>query len=492
VTSLGWDAEEGRVATAPTGPRAFAGQAGAAAPPGAPSAPTDRRSVPKPGAAPGAVPGVTSAPALVRAALRSLREAPRRLTLAAFWLSLCSLLTYAVVRHCDHVSMIDMVVYRAEGGAVVHGHDLYTLRVTAWGLPATYPPFAAMLFTPICWIPVPLLRPLVTLGNLALLGGFGYLSALLADWPRRALRPPLVLLVIGFGVWLEPVFTTLRYGQINLLIGVLVLYDLTRADTWRGKGVAVGLAAAIKITPGLVIVYLLLSGRIRAAVTAALTCAGTMLIGALTLPHASLEFWTKDLYDTSRVGKEYIVDNQSLRGMVDRALHETHSGTAALVLSGLVGLAGIAIAVGIHREGHGFPRGRAWSVLCCTITALLVSPISWTHHCVWCVPMTVLLIAEAAHERARSDRRRWQGVAVATVVAFLSFSMWVVPHKGYGNLHIPYLLQPFASIYPVLGLAFLALAGERLRRQRRRRLLAVARARSVPGQERGQGLVKVQ
>ena len=467
MTILGRDAEGGRPAAAPAGPRASAGQAGAG--PGAPSA---RR--------------------LLRAALRSLREAPRRPTLVALWLSLGSLLTYAVVRHLVHVTMVDIVVYRAEGGAVVHGHDLYNLRVGTWGLPATYPPFAAMLFAPICWIPVPLLRPLVTLGNLALLGAFGQLSGLLADWPRRALRPPLVLLVIGFGVWLEPVFTTLRYGQINLLIGVLVLYDLTRADTWRGKGVAVGLATAIKITPGLVVLYLLLSGRPRAAVTAALTCAGTVLIGALVLPHASLEFWTRDLYQTGRVGKEYIVDNQSLRGMVDRALHETHSGTAALLVSGLVGTAGLAIAVGIHREGPGFARGRAWSVLCCVVTALLVSPISWTHHWVWCVPMTVLLIAEAAHERARSDRRRWHGTAVATVVAFCSFSMWVVPHKGYSNLHIPYPLQPFASLYPLLGLAFLALAGERLRRLRRRRRSAAARARSVSGQERGQGLVQVQ
>jgi len=435
---------------------------------------------------------------LVRAALRSLREAPRRLTLAAFWLSLCSLLTYAVVRHCDHVSMIDMVVYRAEGGAVVHGHDLYTLRVTAWGLPATYPPFAAMLFTPICWIPVPLLRPLVTLGNLALLGGFGYLSALLADWPRRALRPPLVLLVIGFGVWLEPVFTTLRYGQINLLIGVLVLYDLTRPDSSRSKGVALGLAAAIKITPGLFAVYLLLSGRIRAGVTAGISCLATMLVGVLVLPHASVEFWTGDLYDTGRVGKEYIVDNQSLRGVLDRVLHTTHSGTSTLLLSAAVAVLGLTVAIGIHRDGEGFPRARAWSVLSCAITALLISPISWTHHWVWCVPLVVLLAAEAAHERARASagllpRRRWRGTAIAVALGFCSFAMWMVPHKGLSNLRIPYALQPVAAIYPLLGLAFLLLAGERLRRhrRRRRRRSATTHRPSVPGQEGGQGSVQV-
>ena len=471
MTSLGPDAKDGGTPAAPAAPRV----------PAATRAPV-----------------ATRAPALARAAVRALREAPRRRTLAAFAIGLGSLLLYAVVRHLARVSMIDMVVYRAEGGAVAHGHDLYDLRVTRYLLPATYPPFAAMLFTPTAWVSVPLLRILVTGANLVLLGAFGYLSALLAGWPGRALRPALVFLVVGLGVWLEPVFTTLRYGQINLLIGVLVLYDLTRPDSSRSKGVALGLAAAIKITPGLFAVYLLLSGRIRAAVTAGLSCLGTMAIGALVLPHASVEFWTGDLYDTARVGKEYIVDNQSLRAVVDRALHTTHSGTSTLLLSAAVAVFGLAVAVGIHREAGAFPRGRAWSVLCCAITALLISPISWTHHWVWCVPLVVLLCAEAAHERARTaggarPRRRWRGTAAATALCFCSFAMWMVPHKGLSNLRIPYALQTVAAIYPLLGLAFLLLAGERLRRHRRRRRRRRPTPHaSVPGQEGGQRPVQVQ
>ncbi|WP_225447749.1 glycosyltransferase 87 family protein [Streptacidiphilus sp. P02-A3a] len=438
-------------------------------------------------------------PAFLRAPVLALRDAPRRRTLAAFWIGVASLLLYAVVRHLARVSMIDMVVYRAEGGAVAHGHDLYDLRVTRYLLPATYPPFAAMLFTPTAWVPVPLLRILVTGVNLVLLGGFGYLSAVLVGWPKRTMRPALVFLVVGLGVWLEPVFTTLRYGQINLLIGVLVLYDLTRPDSRRSKGAALGLAAAIKITPGLFAVYLLLSGRIRAAVTAGLSCLATILVGLLVLPHASVEFWTGDLYDTSRVGKEYIVDNQSLRGVLDRLLHTTHSGTSTLLLSAAVAVFGLTVSVGLHRAAGSLPRGRAWSVLCCAVTALLISPISWTHHWVWCVPLIVLLAAEAAHERARPAggallRGRWRATAVATALGFCSFAMWMVPHKGLSNLRIPYPLQPVAAIYPLLGLAFLLLAGERLRRhrRRRRRRSATAHRPSVPGQEGGQRPVQVE
>ena len=436
-------------------------------------------------------------------------SAARRETQIAFWAGVGSLLLYAVVRHLAQVSMIDIVVYRAEGSAVAHGLNLYNLRVTVWGLPATYPPFAALLFTPTASVPIGVLRPIVTCGNLLLLGVFGRLSAVLVGWPRPALRPALVCLSVGLGVWLEPVFTTLRYGQINLLIGVLVLYDLTRPDGSRSKGAALGLAAAIKITPGLFIVYLLLSGRTRAAVNAGLTCLGTMVLGAVALPRASMEFWTADLYQTARVGKEFIVDNQSMRGMVDRALRTTHAGVSVLLLSAVVAALGLGIAVGIHRAAaEGFPHARAWSVLSCAITALLISPISWTHHWVWCVPVIVLLLAEAAEARGRC-RRRWRAVAAATGAAFCSFAMWLVPHKGLSNLRIPYVLQPMAALYPLVGLAFLALAGERLRRHRNRcrgracrrrrwqwQLLRMRwrapHARSVSGQERGQRSVQVE
>jgi alpha-1,2-mannosyltransferase len=427
----------------------------------------DRRSTPR-----AAVEGVVNA----------LRGAPRRETRIAFLVGLASLVLYALVRHLVGVSMVDMVVYRAEGAAVAHGGNLYDIRVSEWKLPATYPPFAAMLFTPTAWLPVGLLRVLVTAGNLVALGAFAYLSAVLAGWPRKAMRPALVFLAVGLGVWLEPVFTTLRYGQINLVLGVLVLYDLTRPDSRRSKGVAIGIAAAIKLTPGLFAVYLLLTGRIRAAFTAGLTCLGTMLLGFLLLPHASRAFWTTYVFDTSRVGKEYIVDNQSLRGLVERAMHTPDGGVVALLLTGLVGIAGLAIAVGIHRNAVGFPRARAWSVLCVAITAVLVSPISWTHHWIWCVPMMVLLAAEASEERSRARararagtprrRRVWRGTLIATGLAFCSFAMWLVPHKGLSNLHISYLLQPFAALYPLVGLAFLALAGERLRRHLRRRRAA--------------------
>ncbi|MEY9849197.1 glycosyltransferase 87 family protein [Streptacidiphilus sp. MAP5-3] len=413
----------------------------------------------------------------VLAAREALREAPRRTTRNAALAAFGSLLLYVVIRHLAHVSMIDSRVYQAEGAAVVHGRDLYQLRVGPATLPATYPPFAAMLFTPVSWLSISALRIVVTLINLGQLAVVAVLCCRFAGWPSRALRPATVLLITGFGVWLEPVWTTLRYGQINLLILGLILFDLALPDSRRYKGIAIGLAAGLKVTPGLFIVYLLLTRRFRAAGTAVASFAGTVLLGAAVLPHAAWTFWTKDLYITSRVGKEWIVDNQSLRGLMDRLELTMHSGNLTLVLVAVVAVGGLAVAVLLDRRCRRLPRNRAWSVLTCAVTMLLISPISWTHHWVWCLPLMVVLGAEVSAERARQRRgvaapgfagRQWRVLAWITGFVFCCYSMWLVPHGKLTTLHLPFYARPVVSIYPLYGLAFLALMAERVRRALRR------------------------
>ncbi|GAA1984319.1 glycosyltransferase 87 family protein [Kitasatospora viridis] len=402
--------------------------------------------------------------------IRAVREAPRGSVLAAGAFAVVSLFAYAFVRHLLHFPMVDMIVYRAEGSAVVNGTDLYALRVADWNLPATYPPFAAMLFVSTTWFPVGLLRVLVTLGNTGLLALAGLLSFRLAGWPRKRLRPAGVLLVAGAGVWLEPVFTTLRYGQINLLLLCLVLWDLNLGRDSRWKGVGIGIAAGMKLTPGLFAVYLLLTGRVRAAFTAGLTFLGTFGIGLLVLPHATWGFFTKYLYDSSRVGRTQIVDNQSLRGAVARFLHQANPGAPATLLAAVVAVAGLATAVYVWRNERWLPRAEAWGVCCTAVTALLLSPISWTHHWVWCVPLLVLLAAEADTERTRPARlrhKRWRAVFAVTLLGFYSFAMWLVPHKGMPDYRFNLLQQLPAGIYPGIGVCFLALAALRVRARRR-------------------------
>ncbi|WP_089225013.1 glycosyltransferase 87 family protein [Actinacidiphila glaucinigra] len=374
-------------------------------------------------------------------------RADRRLLLAGLLL-VVSLAAFTALCLSMAVPMADMQVYRAEGAAAVDGTDLYGFTVTEWNLPATYPPFAALLFVPTTWLPVPLLKLAFMGGNLLLLGLLAHLSCRATGWPRaRGSRWVVVLLAMALGLWLEPVFQTMLYGQINLLLAVLVLWDLSRPDGARGKGIAIGVAAGIKLTPAIFAVYLLLTGRRKEAAVAAAGFAGTALLGALALPGATVDYWTRCVFDTSRIGKVWIVDNQSLQGFAARVLHTAHPGAVWAVAALVVACAGLAVSVRMGRLGR-----EAWGVVCCAVTALLITPISWSHHWVWCVPMLILLAAEAP---------RW-ALRVAAVV-FLARTLWIVPKAGDLDLHLAWWLQPFASPYPVLGLFFLAAVALRFR-----------------------------
>ncbi|MEU5536777.1 glycosyltransferase 87 family protein [Streptomyces sp. NPDC020362] len=330
--------------------------------------------------------------------------------------------------------MADLLVYRAEGAAVVRGGDLYGFTVTEWRLPATYPPFAAVLFVPTTWIPLPALKALFLAGNALLLAGLVALSARLV---ARPLPLPLLCTATALALWLEPVFQTLLFGQINLAIACLVLWDLTRGSCTRTKGLALGVAAGIKLTPAIFIAHLFLRGRRREAATATAAFTATVLLGALLLPSASAEFWTRRLYDTGRVGKSWIVDNQSLQGLIARALHDPAPGLAWALPAAAVAAAGLALAARTREDGHG--------ILLTAFTALLISPISWSHHWVWCVPLLALLLAES---RLR--------LAALTAALFTARTLWLIPHAGDRDLHLPWWQQPLAAPYPLLALALLA------------------------------------
>ncbi|WP_188277284.1 glycosyltransferase 87 family protein [Streptomyces sp. CBMA152] len=348
--------------------------------------------------------------------------------------------------------MADALVYRAEGAAVANGTDLYGFTVTPWHLPATYPPFAALLFVPATWLPLSALKVAFAVGNAALLALLVRLSCRFAG---LAPRPWPVLAATAAGLWLEPVFQTLLFGQINLALACLLLWDLTIPQALKEqggppsgrlrKGVAVGIAAGIKLTPAIFILYALLRGRRREAATGAAAFAATVLLGALVLPGASAEFWTRRLYETDRVGKAWIVDNQSLQGLLARLLHTPAPGAVWWVAAGGVAVAGLWTARRMDER---------WGVLVVAVTALLVSPISWSHHWVWCVPLLALLLAEG---RVR--------IAVAVAVVFTARTLWLVPHQGDLDLHLPWWQQPLASPYPLLGLAVIGCAAVRARAQ---------------------------
>ncbi|MYT32157.1 glycosyltransferase 87 family protein [Streptomyces sp. MspMP-M5] len=392
------------------------------------------------------------------------------LSFAAFW----------VAQRLAHVSMVDLMVYRAEGETARDGKALYDMVATSARLPNTYPPFAALLFVPLTFFGVPVMRTLATAGNLVLLVAVVHLSLRLVGRPRRV--PPLAatLALSALLVWCEPVWTTLRYGQINLLLAVLVLWDLTRRDSNRWAGLGIGIAAGIKLTPALFAVFLALAGAVHAvrrlrsgagwraawnpwlrqAAVATGTFGATALLSAVVLPRDSHRFWTEIVFAADRVGEVEITANQSLRGALARLLHTHDPGTAWLVLAGLAAVAGLALAAGALLRGE-----HAWATLACAATALLISPISWSHHWVWGVPMLILLGSEALRHTGPAARRWWATTGTMGLL-FCSFALWWVPHRWHQHeeLHQNAGQMLLSAIYPLAGLTLLVLTAARLRR----------------------------
>ncbi|UGQ09382.1 glycosyltransferase 87 family protein [Yinghuangia sp. ASG 101] len=350
-----------------------------------------------------------------------------------------SVAVYLGVRALIHPSMVDLVVYRAEGAAVAAGVDLYGPLAAPHDLRATYPPFAAMLFTALIVPPYEVLRDVAIAANIALLFVAALLSCRLVGVDGRR-RTTVAVAVTALGIWAEPVFTTFRYGQINMLLLVLILADFTRPPTARTRGLALGIAVGIKVTPGIFVLYLLLTRRFREAAVAVAAFLATVGVGFAALPDASRRFWTDLVMDPTRVGRLENAANQTVRGMAVRITHTRDTGTVWFVLIAVVAVAGMACAVFAYRR-----LGDRWGLPVCAVTGLLVAPIAWTHHWVWCIPIAVLLWVDARP-------------ALSAVAVFWTFAVWYVPHVPFVELHFAPWQTALSGWYVLFGLGFLVFA----------------------------------
>ena len=119
--------------------------------------------------------------------------------------------------------------------------------------------------------------------------------------------------MVAAGFVLEPMYHTLYLGQVNLFLLAFVLADITRVSREKPAGIGVGVAAAIKLTPAIFIVLLLITRRFRDALIAVVTFACCGLIGYLVNPGASRLYWTRLFDDTKRVSAPYIAPRRTRR-----------------------------------------------------------------------------------------------------------------------------------------------------------------------------------
>ena len=201
--------------------------------------------------------------------------------------------------------------------------------------------------------------------------------------PPRVLAG-LLLLAVATG----PVRETLSFGQVNLfLMGAICADILLLRGRW--SGVLVGLAAGIKLTPLVFVVFLVLIGRRVAATRAVLTFGATVLAGFLLIPASAIAFWTQAVWDPERVGGTEYIRNQSLLGAMTRILGAEPSTPVWLLVAVPVSVFVLVVAARLWRDG-----ARDAGLCLAAAAMLLASPISWDHHWVWGVPALVVLVGK--------------------------------------------------------------------------------------------------
>lgn len=347
----------------------------------------------------------------------------------------------------------DVDVYRLGALTLLDGKSIYhALPVSSIGgpLPYTYPPSSAVLFVPLALVPTWLGYPLLTAASAFAL--VPLVNAYRAAAPELRALLDRSWLVVAAAIALllgHPMANTIYWGQINILLMTMVALDiLLPQPRWR-RGLLVGLAAAIKLTPaGFALIFLLSKDR-RALLTSIASFAAATLLAFVIAPSDSLFYWTDRVFNATsmRIGgplaNESVVASLEKLGMTGFPLTLTAVLLAVAVLAGTwfgtrAALAGgdLVLALGTTAAG-----------------VLLLSPISWSHHWVLALPTGAIVLL-------RGYQRHHGPLLVSGWLAVVI--LWLAPHYSLPSVSRWDVLDDIiGSTYQLLALALLVVMSVR-------------------------------
>lgn len=371
--------------------------------------------------------------------------------------------------------------------------------------PFTYPPFGAWALSPLTWFDYETAARLMIMAIalqtaviVALIGrslGWSWGSAF-------AIAPWAAILVQQC---LEPFTQSVGFAQVNTAMMALVMIDVAAPPSWKGRGVASGLAAAIKLTPAIAVLIFLLRRQWRSAITMVATSLAVTLLSWVISPGESARFFFDAMWDPQRAGDAYYTSNQNLKGFVARALPENTWSIAWAITVALALVAAVWLCLCIQAAATSVvtpyviyddaargplnaaapatgatvyaasaalaaPAGDAVELaasdavavpvlpenLATLLTAavimtlgLLVSPITWSHHWVWGLVSVVALIAVAL----RLKSAPLAALALVQGALFIMAPHWWFSHGQVNELHWNVVEQLVGSSYTLAAIA---------------------------------------
>lgn len=192
-----------------------------------------------------------------------------------------------------------------------------------------------------------------------------------------------------------PLSDQLTNGQLSLVIMATSFVDAVGALPRRYRGILVGLAGAIKVTPLIFVPYFLVNRLWREATVSVGTFAAATLLGWGLFPAGSLYFWAH-LGKNDVFGNPGRLDNFSIHGSLARWSSSLGQAPGLWESLGLV-----VMTAAMWRARRHFLRGEQMeAVLVVGASATVVAPIAWPHYFTW-LPLAGLWLLMTGHRRSR-------------------------------------------------------------------------------------------
>ncbi|KUI40153.1 glycosyltransferase 87 family protein [Mycobacterium sp. GA-2829] len=316
------------------------------------------------------------------------------LTLAGFGWAGWRLLGHAPYR-------IDIDVYRMGGRAWLDGDPLYAdgaMFATQGGLdlPFTYPPLAATVFSPFALMSLPAASVVITAITLLLLVVAVLIVLTRLDVWTPGRRVWLAAAIVAIAViHFEPIEANFSFGQINVVLMTLVIADCVPRRTPWPRGVLLGVAIALKLTPAVFLLYFLLRRDTRALLVTAASAVTLTVLGFALSWRDSWEYWTETVRNTDRIGTATLNTNQNIAGTLAR-LGLGEDLRYLLWVAACFAVLAVTVWAATRALRADEP---VLALVCVAVFGLVVSPVSWSHHWVWSLPVVVVSFVVAYRTR---------------------------------------------------------------------------------------------
>jgi alpha-1,2-mannosyltransferase len=279
-----------------------------------------------------------------------------------------------------------------------------------------WPPFAILALTPfalVARLSLPLAKSIYALLGVACvawsIARFGCAG-----------RRHLVWAVAAVAVPLQINFDYLNINAPLLALLVAAGFDLSQGRDTRA-GVWLGLATALKVFPGLLLLYAVYRGRWRAAVLGGSLTLGLSVCSLLPLGIAGAAASGRDWLVHSSAGVWVLHRrNQSLPALLERA-GVAHAGVIAVDLL-LLTLAAAALWRSTSDDAIVHDVGIV------LLLAILLSPIAWDHYYLLAFPAWVAVLSRSPEPRSRAS---WIALGLAGIATSGALTVGSAPARGF-------------------------------------------------------------